>query len=388
MIRSSPAPARPVARAVRGLAPAALAAVVLAAGGTTAVAVPGRTAAGTATSTTPGRALPPAAVRSDVPAPAARGSRWTMPGVGLFSPHSVFRTSVWAAPVDRRSRREVRDLAAQVARYYNGVAAFNVWQYNGSVVSVPGGQKRVNVLWDDCQGKGSAPAGLLGTGGQFTSVPIPADAVAAAGTDGELTVLSRSTNQLWELWKARRDSRGRWHACWGGRIDRVSRGPGSFSGGFGATATGLPLAGGMVSLADVARGSIDHAVALAIPDPAPWHEISWPARRSDGAPDSTGTIAEGTRFRLPASIDLRALHLTPIGLMVARAAQRYGFVVVDKAASVSVIAESGLGAESRTGTNPWGRRLGTVPSYRVMAGFPWSALQALATDWGQRSTSY
>lgn len=365
--------ARPRAR-VFGVAAAALTVALLTAGRPSAVAASGD-------------AEPAASDRADVAAPAAPGTRWMMPAVGVFSPRSVFRASVRAAPVDRRSRPEVRDLVSQVARYYGGTAAFNVWQSNGSVVSVPGRQRRIDVRWDDCQGKGAAPAGLLGRGGQFTSVPIPADAVPAVGTDRELTVLSRSTDQLWEFWKAHRDARGRWHACWGGRIDRVSRSPGSFSGGFGATATGLPLAGGMVSIADMARGSIDHAVALTIPDPAPWHEISWPARRSDGSSDSTGSIAEGTRFRLRASMNLRALHLTPIALMIARAAQRYGFVVVDKGAAVSVIAESGTGEQSRTGVNPWGRYLRGTPSYRVLAGFPWSALQALTINWGQHSTS-
>ena len=48
-----------------------------------------------------------------------------------------------------------------------------------------------------------------------------------------------------------------------------------------STATGLPLLGGLVTSADLKRGSIDHALALSLVETAKatW---AWPAQRTDG----------------------------------------------------------------------------------------------------------
>jgi hypothetical protein len=311
----------------------------------------------------------------------AQGSVGAPPG-SPFGAGSVWRASVSSAPLAADSATLVRALAAQVSDHWGGVAAFNAWQYNTSFYTVTAATPGVDVVWDNCQGKPYTPAGLLGSGGQFSSVPIPVDAVPATGRDAELTVYSPSRDQLWELWKATHHADG-WHACWGGRIDHVSTSPGFFSGGFGASASGLAVAGGVVSFADVRHGSIDHALALAIVDAAPWRIVSWPAQRSDGSSGSSSPIAEGTRFRLDPSVDVDRLNLTPVAKMVAKAAQQYGFIVTDKAGAVSVIGESGAGVQAATGVNPWTAIIGKTPSYLVMRNFPWDKLEALPRNYGK-----
>ncbi len=317
------------------------------------------------------------------PAPPRR-VQWQAPVRNVFAPQSIWRVPVAKARLDPHSAAMVGQLTHQVAEYYGGTAALNVWQYNVSFVSVPRTQPRVDMRWDNCQKKDYTPAGLTGPGGVLTGVPIPARAHAAAGTDGELTLYAAATDQLWEFWQAKKDAAGRWSACWGGRIDHASTSRGWFDNGFGASASGLAIAGGMLSLADVHRGHVDHALSLAIPDPAPWDHVSWPAQRSDGSPASKSLIAEGTRFRLSAKVDLRRLHLTPIALMIARAAQRYGFVVTDMSGCVAVSAESGTNVKAATGHNPWVAALGGVPDYLQLKNFPWGSLQALPKNWGHR----
>jgi hypothetical protein len=160
----------------------------------------------------------------------------TEPGIpsgGIFGPASIWKKSVATAPIAKNSAAEVAGLAQEAASEYGGVAAFNVWQYNTSVYTVAANTPLVNVSWNNCQGKSYTPTGLLGPNGQFTAVPIPANAVPATGSDAELTVYSPSTDQLWEFWKAARTAKG-WSACWGGRIDHVSTSPGYFQNGFGA----------------------------------------------------------------------------------------------------------------------------------------------------------
>jgi len=315
---------------------------------------------------------------------APRRVQWQAPVRNVFAPRSIWRVPVAKARLDPHSAAMVGQLTHQVAEYYGGTAALNVWQYNVSFVSVPRTQPRVDMRWDNCQNKDYTPAGLTGPGGVLTGVPIPARAHAAAGTDGELTLYAAATDQLWEFWQAKKDAAGHWSACWGGRIDHASTSRGWFDNGFGASASGLAIAGGMLSLADVRRGHVDHALSLAIPDPAPWDHVSWPAQRSDGSPASKSLIAEGTRFRLSAKVDLRRLHLTPIALMIARAAQRYGFVVTDMSGCVAVSAESGTNVKAATGHNPWVAALGGVPDYLQLKDFPWASLQALPKDWGHR----
>ncbi len=305
---------------------------------------------------------------------------WASPPGGVFGSASEWKRVITGAPVARNSAEQVGNIAWSVDHNYNGVAAFNVWDYNTTVAVAGATQRRTRVIWDDCQHKGSLPGGLYGHNGQFEDVPIPDRAVPAAGGDSELTVYSPSSDQLWEFWVAKKRSDG-WHACWGGRIDNASKSPGFFTRGFGATATGLPYVGGMVSIADARSGRIDHAIALQVIDTADWWKISYPAQRGDGA--GNGPIREGTRFRLDSRVDVASLRLNPYAAMVARAAQKYGFIVVDKGGAIAIPVESGRSLAANGGVDPWKSLLGSTPSYSVLKGFPWNRLQALPNDWGK-----
>ncbi|MGY2077394.1 hypothetical protein [Blastococcus sp. SYSU DS0828] len=299
-----------------------------------------------------------------------------------FGPASVWREDVSNAPISTQSHSLVAHLASTVSDRYNGIAAFNVYNFNNSYYIADDGLSTTDVAFVDCQGKGYTPDGLVNPGGHFQDVPIPAGAVPSPGTDKALSIYSPSTDQLWEFWGAVHDEGG-WGACWGGRIDRVSRSPGFFDGHFGATATGLSSSGGMVRLADVQSGRIEHALSLAIPNPAIATRLSWPAQRSDGWDTHPHAVPEGTRLRLDPTIDVSALNLHPVAAMVASAAQRYGFIVVDTAGAVALIAESGASVQAATGEDPWAPLLDGVPDYRVMHGFPWDRLQALPHDYGR-----
>ena len=316
--------------------------------------------------------------------PLLSGTRSVVPQAppgGVFGARSFWRQSVAGAPVAANSKAMVAALATDVATHYGGNAGLNVWQFNASVYTVGGAVPRVNVKWDNCQGKSGTPAGLLGPHGQFTQVPIPPKAVPATGSDSELSVYSPSTDQLWEFWHTQHKSDG-WHACWGGRIDGVSTSPGYFLNGFGVSASAIAVAE-PVSINDVRSGVINHTVPIAITNPAAWSRFSWPAQRSDGGDYSPNAIPEGTRLRLPASIHVDSLPLTPLAKMIAKAAQKYGLVVVDHAGAVAVIAESGNGVQALTGKNPWDTLLGKIPAYAQLRNFPWAQLQAVRHNYGQ-----
>lgn len=301
-----------------------------------------------------------------------------------FGPQSFWRTSLRSAPIDPESRAMVDYMVSTISDRYNGVAAFNAHQYNSHLYTVDGTVRTTDFAFDDCQRKGYVPAGLLGSDGQFKSVPVPSDAIAATGSDAELSIYSSATDQLWEFWKARKRSDGTWSACWGGRLDHVSSSAGYFRGNFGATATGLPNAGGLVRLSEIRAGYINHAMSLAIPNPANWPSFRWPAQRSDGSDANSAALPEGSRLRLDPNIDLSSLRLSPAALTIARAAQQYGFVIVDKSGAVSVLAEAV--SPTATGADPWSELLGS-PDYAVMKNFPWSKLEVVADGWQGQPTS-
>ena len=319
----------------------------------------------------------------------AAASRWgsplegdpTAPIDGIFGPRSVWSTPISSAPVADNSSALIGNLTAQVNAYYSGIAGFNVWQYNSSTYTVGPDQARVTLKYDDCQGKGHTPSQLYGDDGWFVNVPIPSDAVPSAGTDASLGIYQPSTDTYWGFWKLKKKSDG-WHACWGGRVDHTSTSRGWYEDGGGVSATGL-ADGGFIGIKEAQAGHIDHAIGISIPSPAHWKRWSWPALRSDGSDPSPTAIPEGTRLRLDPRIDVDALSLTPLAKMVAKAAQKYGFIVTDKAGCVGIGTESGAGVEAVTGTNPWTALLGDVPSYLVLRNFPWDRLQALPQHYGK-----
>jgi hypothetical protein len=274
-------------------------------------------------------------------------------------------------------------LAKNIAGEYGGMAALNVHRYTNNLYVAAPDTPLTDVSFDDCQHKGYLPAGLLGPGGQFTAVPIPAGAVPAAGTDSTITIYSPSSDRLWEFWRIQQSSAGGWSACWGGRMEDVSHSPGFFLHGYGASASGLATTGGTVSLADVRSGAIHHALALALTNPAVYTRVSWPAQRSDGWDKHPDALPEGTRLRLDPSVDVAALKLTPVGAMIAEAAQTYGFILTDKSGGAALVGEGGAAEQAATGTDPWDSLLRGVPDYEVLKNFPWHHLQVLPPDYGR-----
>ncbi|MFL5872023.1 MAG: hypothetical protein ACJ75T_00920 [Solirubrobacterales bacterium] len=217
----------------------------------------------------------------------------------------------------------------------------------------------------------------------WASVPLPADARPSAGSDGHLVVWQPATDTMWEFWRLQfRD--GGWYAGYGGRILDVRSSPGYYTSQsdadgrvvqqswWGATATGLPLAAGLVTLDDVRCGEVDHALALALPEIRKG-VVAWPAQRSDGDDTSPIAIPEGARLRLDPRLDLSKLSLPPITRMLAEAAQRYGLIVRDGSGSVSLYGED----PAPYGANPWPGLLGGLMPWQFMPAFPWSHLQVM-----------
>jgi hypothetical protein len=297
-------------------------------------------------------------------------------------------TSFWNAPiardaaVDPQSDAYVAELQAQVAEY--GVW-INSHRFSTAIYTVPRGQAGLPVEIDRPSDMYTNATDAAALERRLAAVPIPPGARPAAGTDRHMVIWQPETDTMWELWQAYEVPRDRcpctrpflpgWHAAWGARIDRVSESDGVNPHPFGATASGLAIAGGLMRIDELRRGRIDHALALAIPRTA-HHRIRPPATRTDGDDPRPIAIEEGTRLRLDPSFDLDSLELTPVARAMAEAAQRYGIVVRDRAGAVAFYAED----PGPTSGTPYADLFeGKQPS-RVLVGFPWDRLQVLAVD--------
>ena len=275
--------------------------------------------------------------------------------------------------IDPESARFVAALNAVVDEEVAG--RFGPWisttGFSTPIYTVPANQPTMRVALED-----NSPA----LQSAFDSVPLPEDARPANGTDAQLVVWQPSTDRLWEFWRMKDTSEG-WRAQWGGAMEHVSQNPGYYDSSswpgarstWGATATGLPLLGGLITFADLQRGEIDHAIALALPLTQS-QVFRFPAQRSDGGSSSIDAIPEGTRFRLDPTLALSELHLPHLTLMIAQAAQRYGIVVRDTSGVVDFYGQD----PTPTDTDPYTSLFEGKERWRILAQFPWSHLEVLS----------
>jgi hypothetical protein len=301
----------------------------------------------------------------------------------LFAADSPWNRALPAnTDLDGRSSARVAALAAEIEA---GIAKNAVPSVAGSSYSTPvyvvGAQQRKVSVHLDAGSFGASLQAALASG-----VPIPAQAKPAAGTDKHMTVYQPSTDRLWEFWGADKRPDG-WHARWGGAMQHVSTDDGYYTPSawpglrssdgwnWGATASSLPVAAGLVTGRELRRGRIEHALAAAIPNPCA-RVFAWPAQRTDGAQQSTNCIPEGARLRLDPNVDVASLGLSPVGEMFAKAAQTYGIIVRDRTfATVSFYVED----VSTAGKTAYGRGVwGNGPGWNPLDRFPWRRLQVLA----------
>jgi hypothetical protein len=296
----------------------------------------------------------------------------------FFSPSSVWNHPVPAnASLDPRSAAMVTAFEEGIAleRLSGGGPGVNTTDYSVPIYTVPVGQPTVRVRLISRRREPALQAA-------WNAVPLPQDALPAAGTDGHLVLWQPSTDRLWEFWQLARGADG-WQANWGGAMRHVSSNPGVYGPkawrgakrSWGASASSFSIAGGLITLEDLEQGQINHALAMAIPDVRAGVYAA-PARRTDGKSADPRSLPEGAHLRLDPTLNLARLHLPRFTLMIAEAAQRYGIIVRDTASHVTLYAQD----PTPTGTDPYsgprGYFEGLTP-VQLLASFPWSQLQVL-----------
>lgn len=299
----------------------------------------------------------------------------------LFAPTSFWYAALPAdAPLHANSANFVAEFLRQKKAYY-GTVNLNTSSFASPVFIAKADTPTTTVTYSNCQKKSYGEPALQA---QFANVPIPEAAVPADGSDSEMTVYQPSTNTLWEFWVAHKTN-GAWQACWGGRMNNVSNNDGTWPLPYGTTATGLPFVGGQVTAEELQRGEIRHAIGISLVDVEAATTVSWPAKRSDGYNPlkAANRIPEGLRLRLDPALALDTLKLTPVGKIIARAAQKYGFVVWDKAGAISLRLQNSKSYTALGQPDPYAALFAGKPAYAQLDGFPWDRLQFLPVNYGK-----
>jgi len=297
----------------------------------------------------------------------------------FFAASSFWNEALAAdAPLDPGSGELVDALNAEVTRELEATSgpqpAIDTIAYSTPIYTVPANEATVPVSLNNTPKPALTAA--------WSEVPLPANAQPAAGTDGDLIVWQPATDRMWEFWRLTHNNSG-WSASWGGAMQHVSKnrgvyGPEAWPGAtpwWGVTASSLALAGGLISLEDLADGQINHALAMSIPN-VRTNTYASPAQRTDGTSASPLALPEGAHLRLAPNLNLNNLHLPHITLEIAQAAQRYGIYIRDSSPNIGFYAQD----PTPTGTNPYtgphGYYEGKAPA-QLLASFPWQHLQLL-----------
>ena len=178
---------------------------------------------------------------------------------------------------------------------------------------------------------------------------VPANPTINAGTDGHICFWDQIDDVYYEFWQFKAYGTGQWQASFGGIIDNVSNADGivpdvlttwGSMSPTGATATSLPLIGGMIKAAEMKAGVIPHCIGFAIPEGP--NKFKWPARRTDGGVqfwEGPNAIQAGQRFKFPADIYIDPNWIPLVKMMVV-AIRDYGCVVQDRAGAICYYAEN------------------------------------------------
>jgi hypothetical protein len=286
------------------------------------------------------------------------------PPSSLF-PNSIFNKNVQSWSAGPNSSEFAADIVTDYKKAF-GTVGVNT---NRSTYEVPANQPMVPLY---------VQAGCHNfTPNTGPEAPVPPNAVPGNSSDAPLIIYQPSSDYEWEFWQAAKDGPG-WSACWGGKL-RMTTSDGVFSSPYGLSASGISYLATEITEADVASGSIDHAIAMEVTD-CNWPDdpnYVYPADRTDCG-TNPGQPAEGQWFRFPANLAMPS-GLTPFGQMVFKAIQTYGAVIVDQGGAVMLEAESNgdWAAEGNSGTDPITASWDGKQEYQVVANLPWGQLQTI-----------
>jgi hypothetical protein len=287
------------------------------------------------------------------PTPTSGGTATPTPTpiVGCYRPYtdgSPWNTPAGGMPTHPNSGQMIGDLYDSGSRKLSSstdMYTYPVYEVNNSTPTVPvrfsGFYKYVN----------STQTQVVTQNSGSVDMPIPSNAQAASGTDGQLIAVNHDTGDEWAFWQGRKNSDGSWSVTNAYRynIDFTGYPPQSFSRG-----AGVPYLAGLIRPCEIKQGHIPHAIAFAYNYPCSssncgthgWDYYVYPATKSDGKGSESWAIPEGARLQLQASdseisswCSSRPSSEQQTCNVIGKALREYGMIVIDNSGSPKIYAE-------------------------------------------------
>jgi hypothetical protein len=196
----------------------------------------------------------------------------------------------------------------------------------------------------------------FGHGKGFDSIPIPKTASPDPESDSHMAVVDRKRNLVWDMWALSKDKDNNWKSATG--MVYPLDGPGVFKTEdigvrdgesvhfYGPSrAAGVPAIAGLIMYDEVMEGEIRHKIAAASRFNA-FKEFVFPAAWTDGIVE--GGVPEGATIQLDPNLDLSKYDLTKEEIILCKALQKYGMVLVDIAQGQAIYAEGLWGQPGKT----------------------------------------
>jgi hypothetical protein len=209
-----------------------------------------------------------------------------------------------------------------------------------------------------------------GFAASIAGVPIPANAIQSAGSDGQIVIWDPATATEYSFWQFARKGDGSYIATNGYRYHTGAGYYGRFADGLAGRGAGTPYFAGLVRKWEIDQGRIDHALAFAYDSPS--SDFRFPATKSDGG-NFGGVLStdlpEGARLQLNPALtdaDFSAWGLSPAARTIARALQTYGMYTIDHSGSSKIYLEDRI-------TAGWDASI----TRDLVRGIPWSAFRVV-----------
>jgi hypothetical protein len=267
----------------------------------------------------------------------------------------------------------------------------NMEAFTPTIIVAPPGAPTQKVTFVNAAGEPEGELSHYKLQTHFNEVPMPrawtmpsGQFIDGSGTDKVVVIFQPSTGQMWEMWKVK-GAEGAYTFQAGGYVSEYGKWNGIFTlepdgkTVWGASASGLAIAGGVITLSDMVRvlngGTIGHAISVSLPVLGGESEIVAPATKGQPAihkiPEKHGgeagtnpawpnkdQIDIGSCFRFPPASRASEYEAIkdPVEIALYEAIREHGAMVKDGGGSAAVYIESSLvlgSPYSQSRISPW-----------------------------------
>lgn len=237
-------------------------------------------------------------------------------GCPVLPADNIWNTRIDGLPVSASSASYIGSIGGSVGMHPDFGTVWDGAPNGIPFVIVGSGQARVPVSFDYADESDPGP------------YPVPADAPIEGGPsstgDRHVLVVDSGACKLYEMYAARRNADGSWHAG-SGAVFALTSDALRPAGWTSTDAAGLPILPGLIRYDEVAAGRIAHALRFTAQ--VTQKAYVWPARHFASSNTSPAVPPMGTRVRLKASVDISTF--SPANQVILQALKTYGMLLAD-----------------------------------------------------------